>query len=206
MPRTPLLAVAALVAAAAVAPPFDALADRSFAWHMLQHLVLLYLVTLLALLARPFELFAAIAGKRGTAWFVRISRPLHVLALPPVALACFVATLWATHYSGLYEASLENASAHVGEHLLYLAAGMAFWLPVLASPPLRPASFPYDCSISPSPCRRVRCWRWRSSARKLRSIRTTPPSSVLQPLPSPISAMLAPSCGSPADSSSSAHS
>ena len=73
---------------------------------------------------------------------MRISRPLHVLALPPVALACFVATLWATHYSGLYEASLENAWAHVGEHLLYLAAGMAFWLPVLASPPLRPASFP----------------------------------------------------------------
>ncbi|HET6274616.1 MAG TPA: cytochrome c oxidase assembly protein [Candidatus Cybelea sp.] len=142
MPRALLLAIAALTAAAAVAPPFDTLADRSFAWHMLQHLALLFLVTLLVLLARPFELFAAIAGKHATARFVRVSRPLHVLALPPVALAFFVATLWATHYCGLYEESLENAWVHAGEHLLYLAAGTIFWLPVLASPPLRPASFP----------------------------------------------------------------
>lgn len=142
MPRALFLGAAALAAAGAVSPLFDALADRSFAWHMLQHLVLLYVVSLLVLLARPFELFAAIAGKRQTARFVRASRPLHALALPPVALAFFVATLWATHYSGLYEDSLENAWVHAGEHLLYLAAGTIFWLPVVAAPPVRPASFP----------------------------------------------------------------
>ncbi len=128
--------------AAAVAPPIDRLADRSFTWHMLQHLVLLYCVPLLVLLARPFDTFAALAAKDATARLVRATRPLHVLASPPVALGVFVAAMWLTHYSGLYEWSLESAPVHVAEHLIYLVAGTVFWLPVLAPPPLRPWSFP----------------------------------------------------------------
>jgi putative membrane protein len=140
--RAPFLAIAVIAGAAAVAPPLDHLADRSFAWHMLQHLLLMYLAALLFLLARPFEIFAAFAGKSTKARLVRATRPLHVLAAPPVTLMFFVATLWLTHFSALYERSLENAWAHAGEHLLYVVAGVAFWLPVLASPPLRPVSFP----------------------------------------------------------------
>jgi putative membrane protein len=136
------LAAAIAVGTAALAPPLDRLADRSFTWHMSQHLVLLYCLPLLVLLARPFEIFTAVASKAGTAWFVRTTRPLHALASPPVALGVFVATLWLTHFSGLYERSLESSDVHVAEHLIYLAAGTLFWLPVLAPPPLRPWSFP----------------------------------------------------------------
>ena len=141
-PRSLFLAAAAIAGVAAIAPPLDTLADRSFTWHMLQHLVLLFIVPLFVLLARPFELFAAVAGKTTTARFVRATRPLHVAISPPAALAFFVATLWLTHFSGLYELSLENVWVHIGEHLLYLAAGTAFWLPVLAPAPLRPLSYP----------------------------------------------------------------
>jgi putative membrane protein len=130
------------VGGASIAPPLDRLADVSLTWHMLQHLTMLYLVTLLILAARPFELFAALAGKSATAGFVRATRRLHVVALPPVALAVFVATLWFTHFSPLYELSLERPWVHAGEHLLYLVAGIAFWLPVLGPPPLRPLSYP----------------------------------------------------------------
>ncbi len=136
------LSAAATVAAAAVSPPFDRLADGSFAWHMLQHLALFYFVALLLLAARPFDLFARCAPKRSVAAVVRATRPLHVLALPPVALAIFVGTLWATHLSPLYELALERPAVHVAEHALYLVAGLAFWLPVLDVPPIRPLSYP----------------------------------------------------------------
>lgn len=109
---------------------------------MAQHLVILYGVTLLFLLARPFDLFVRIAGKPATATFVRAFRPLHRIALPPVTLLIFIATLWGTHFSALYELALEHPWMHAAEHVLYLTAGAIFWLPVIAPAPLRPASFP----------------------------------------------------------------
>ncbi len=140
--RAALLAAAGLVGVAAVAPPLERIADSSFTAHMAQHLTLLFVVPLLALLARPFDLFATAAGKHATVRFVRATRALHVAALPPVALAVFVATLWLAHFSSLYESALENPIVHVGEHALFIAAGTLFWLPVLAPPPLRPLSYP----------------------------------------------------------------
>jgi putative membrane protein len=136
------LAAATIAGIAAVFSPLDRLADASFAWHMLQHLILIYLVALLLVAARPFELYATLAGKRATETFVRTTRPLHVVASPPIALAFFIATLWGTHFSPLYALALEYPWVHAGEHLLYLAAGVVFWLPVLAPPPLRPLSYP----------------------------------------------------------------
>lgn len=120
----------------------DALADASFAWHMTQHLLLLFVVPLLLLLAHPFGPFARMVGKEATAAFVRITRPLHRLASAPFALAFFVATMWISHFSGVYEAALQYWPVHLGEHVLYLAAGTIFWLPVLAPPPLRPLPYP----------------------------------------------------------------
>jgi cytochrome c oxidase assembly factor CtaG len=120
----------------------DALADRSFAWHMVQHLVLLVVVPLLALWAQPFPIVRWILGDARTVALVRATRPLHALALPPVALAIFLATIWGTHFSHLYEAALDDAPVHAAEHALYLAAGIIFWLPVLTVAPLRPHAYP----------------------------------------------------------------
>jgi len=38
--------------------------------------------------------------------------------------------------------SLENASIHLAEHAVFFTAGLFFWLPVLAPPPVRPVSYP----------------------------------------------------------------
>jgi putative membrane protein len=140
--RSLYFAGAAIAGAAAVAPPLDRLAGDSFAWHMLQHLVLLFVVPLLLMLARPFQLFARLAGKRRAAPLIRATQPLHALGNPAFALSFFIATLWVTHFSPLYELSLEHEWIHAGEHLLYLVAGTIFWVPVLAPPPLRPLSYP----------------------------------------------------------------
>jgi cytochrome c oxidase assembly factor CtaG len=49
--------------------------------------------------------------------------------------------LWATHFSPLYDAALSNDWIHAAEHALYFTAGLWFWLPVIASAPLRPLPF-----------------------------------------------------------------
>lgn len=136
------IGLAIVVCAAVLSPRFDALADASFAWHMAQHLVLLFVVPFLILAAAPFRAFAAVAPKRAVSDVVRWTRPLHLLANPAFTMAFFIGTLWMTHFSGLYEFALQHEWAHVGEHLLYLTAGLLFWTPVLAPPPVRPLPFP----------------------------------------------------------------
>ena len=109
---------------------------------MLQHLLILEVVALLVVAANPFALFVRVAPKRAVARLVRAVRPFHIVSSPWIALPAFVAVLWITHFSPLYELALEHTWVHVAEHLCYLAAGVAFWLPVLAPAPLRPPSYP----------------------------------------------------------------
>lgn len=141
--RTVLLLVAAVACGAfALFGPLERLADRWFAWHMAQHLVILIAVPLLVLWSQPFPLVRRVLGDARTVGLLRATRPLHVMAFPPVALAIFLATLWGTHFSPLYEAALDATPVHATEHALYLFAGFAFWLPVLTVAPLRPHSYP----------------------------------------------------------------
>lgn len=123
-------------------PAVDARADSSFAWHMVQHLALVFVVAPALVAARPFQIFAALAPKRAVAGTVRATQWMHVVAHPVVAFSLFVATMWATHFSPLYELALEHTPVHIAEHALYLAAGVVFWLPVLAPQPLRPLPYP----------------------------------------------------------------
>ncbi len=130
------------ITAIALAPPVDRLVDASFAWHMAQHLVLLFVVPLLLLLTRPFDLFVRWIGKDATATFVRVTRPLHALAHPVVTLTVVTGYLWLMHFSPLYEGALEHPALHVAEHGALLLVGTLFWLPVIGPPPLRPAAYP----------------------------------------------------------------
>jgi len=130
------------IGAIALSPQFDRLVDASFAWHMVQHLVLLFVVPLLLLLTRPFEFFSRAVGKEITATFVRKTRPLHVLAHPGLTLAFFTGYLWFMHFSALYEGALEHPALHAAEHGLLLVAGTLFWLPVIAPAPMRPLPYP----------------------------------------------------------------
>ncbi|MBV9232701.1 MAG: cytochrome c oxidase assembly protein [Candidatus Eremiobacteraeota bacterium] len=136
------LTAALLTGVAAIAPPMDRLADNSFAWHMLQHLLLLYLVALFFVLSRPFDTLAALLPKRTIVGTVRALRPLHAAISAPLLLIFFIATLWLAHFSPLYETALQNVAVHVVEHAAFLAAGVAFWIPIVAPAPLRPIPYP----------------------------------------------------------------
>ena len=135
-------ASAIVLFALSVSPIVDGLADRSFAWHMAQHLLMLFPVPFLVLAAHPFRILVAVVPKTLASRIVYVTRPAHIVVHPAITLAAFVAVLWITHFSGLYEYSLEHPWAHVAEHAVYVTAGILFWLPVLAPPPLRPLPFP----------------------------------------------------------------
>jgi len=120
----------------------DRLADTSFAWHMAEHLIPLFVLPLIVLLLNPFRFLSRRMSKKSTASLVIALRPMHVLANPVVALVVFTATLWASHFTPMYEYAMEHSWAHVAEHALYFVAGLLFWLPVIAPAPLRPPAYP----------------------------------------------------------------
>lgn len=135
----------ALVAAAALSPAFDALADRSFAWHMLQHLMLALIAPPLALLGAPWLLLVASTPPAAARAITRIAHSTagQALLAPVTGWLCLIFVLWGAHFSPLYEAALEQRGVHAIEHLLFGVSALLFWSAVVQvgySP--RPVAFP----------------------------------------------------------------
>jgi putative membrane protein len=100
----------------ALESPIDVGGDNYlFSLHMLQHLLLAMIVPPLLLLGLP-ERWRALER-------IRVS--------PLAASVMFNLVLAVWHLPFLYEATLRNQPLHVLEHLTFLAAGVAFWWPVL---------------------------------------------------------------------------
>ena len=128
---------AAAALAAAVSPAVDGLADRSFAGHMLQHMLLVYVAPPLLLLARPASALLSSLPPRAARKAVALLRTpfVEAPAHPLFAWSLFAAVLWGAHFSGLYEAALDRPAVHAMEHIAFLGAGIAFWYPIVAPPP-----------------------------------------------------------------------
>jgi cytochrome c oxidase assembly factor CtaG len=130
----------------AVDSPLDGLADRSFAAHMTQHVLLLTVAPPLIVLAAPWPRLwhpLPLRFRRAVARFVvrdPRARPLRtaarVLGGPAAAWIAFDANLVLWHLPALYDATLRNAAVHDAEHLLFLGTGLLLWAQVLDSPPL----------------------------------------------------------------------
>jgi len=151
--RYPVARSAAFVAGiaaltAALCPPLDALADGSFAWHMLQHMVLLMLAPPLILLGQPVVLGLAVLPQnaaRAAATALRRA-PLAWAGSPFFGFIAFVAVLWIAHFSGLYDAAARSETVHAGEHALFLGAALAFWAPVTGVTPF-PTPMPFAARV-----------------------------------------------------------
>lgn len=114
-------------------PPIESLADASFAWHMTQHIVLMLAGPPLVLLGAPLLLAVAAApapiARRLTA--AAASPAGYALFAPLTGWLSFVAILWLSHFSPLYEAALDHAGVHVVEHMLYVGAALLFWASIV---------------------------------------------------------------------------
>lgn len=112
----------------ALAPPFDALAERDFGGHAAQHLVLAMIAPLLLVLGTPVTLLLRAlphrVGRRlGSAL---ASRPAGLLVHPAVALALSSGGLVALYATPLYRWSTESTIVHLLVHAHLVLSGFLF--------------------------------------------------------------------------------
>jgi putative copper resistance protein D len=145
VPRRRWFVAAYVVLVVALMSPLAWLSEERFSAHMVQHLLLTYLAAPFLALAAPvtvaLQALGAGAGRRRLLAVLH-SRALRVLTHPVLAWVLFAAVMYATHFSGIYDAALGNPFVHGLEHLLYLAAAALFWWPVVRRDPV-PGSFPW---------------------------------------------------------------
>lgn len=140
-----------VVLVVALVSPVATLSEERFSAHMAQHLLLTYLAAPFLALAAPVTVaLQALGGGSGAGrrrlLAVLHSRVVRVVSHPVVAWLAFAVVMYATHFSGLYDAALGNPFLHGLEHLLYLSAAALFWWPVVRRDPV-PGSFPWPARV-----------------------------------------------------------
>lgn len=125
----------------------DGLADKSFAWHMAQHLLLILLAAPLLTLGTPLYVLAWTVplGMRRAAARVWNRSPLlkplgHWLTHPVLVWVLATAALWGWHVPRFYEAAVAHGALHAAEHLSFLATAGLFWWALLELRGRRPLS------------------------------------------------------------------
>jgi putative membrane protein len=117
---------------------------------MVQHLLLSLVAAPLLLLSNsmPVLVWAFSPRDRATVGSL-VGRPgairsaLRFMTLPLVAWWLFVGTQWLWHQPIAYQWALENRWAHYLEHITFFVTAIAFWWPVIGSPPLpSPLGYP----------------------------------------------------------------
>ena len=133
----------------ALLSPLSTVAEERFSAHMVQHLLLLYVVAPLLALSAPVTLALQAATphvRRRVLLPALHSRALRTVTHPVVAFTLFAAVMYGTHFSGVYDAALRSSAVHGAEHLAYLAAASLFWWPVVRRDPV-PGSFPWPARL-----------------------------------------------------------
>ncbi len=113
--------------------------DTSLFWiHMIQHLLLTMVAAPLIALSGPVTLLLRVASPEDRRrWILPVlhSRFLRTIAHPIVAWLVFAGVAWATHFSPLFDAALEDFRLHQLEHALLFSSGLFFWWPVAGVDP-----------------------------------------------------------------------
>jgi putative membrane protein len=104
------------------------LAGDSFAWHMTEHLLIGDFGTLLLVLGLTGPILAP-------ALRIRWLAPLRVLGHPGVALPLWAIDLYLWHLPVLHQAAVRHADVHALQHMLFIACGVAMWMPLFGPLP-----------------------------------------------------------------------
>ena len=122
-----------LLMSAVQVPPLDGLADEVLAAHMVQHIVLGEIATLLIVLGLTGPVLAPLLR-------IRVTRPLRALAHPVTALALWALDLYLWHLPLLYQLAIRHDLVHALEHACLLWFGALLWLALIGPLP-KPAWF-----------------------------------------------------------------
>ncbi len=136
----------------ALVTPLDALSNEAlFSAHMVQHIVLMLLAPACLLLGTPGYWLQYLYK------LPVLKQVLPLITHPLVTLLGFNAVMWIWHAPALYEGALRDPNIHIIEHMMFLAAGVLLWLPIIhAVPPQHPLGYParivylFACMISSS--------------------------------------------------------
>jgi cytochrome c oxidase assembly factor CtaG len=104
--------------------PLDGIGDEQlFSAHMAQHMLLSFVAPPLWVIGTPDWLIRRLVPRQILAWMMN----------PLTAFLLFNGVMWTWHVPAIFDAALEREWLHILEHLLFMAAGVIGWLPVLKS-------------------------------------------------------------------------
>lgn len=118
--------IAAIGLVAALLTPLDALADRLFSAHMVQHLVLMFVVAPALAVSRPWLVALQRVPSAHARSVLRVRRAIRARAAVGAAIVA-VAVLWWWHLPWWYDAAVDHESIHALEHASLLVGWTALW-------------------------------------------------------------------------------
>ncbi|CAB4662466.1 MAG: cytochrome c oxidase assembly protein [Ilumatobacteraceae bacterium] len=122
--KTTFIVMIALLWLASDWPMHDLAEEYLYSMHMVQHMILTYIIPPLALLATPEWLFRLLIGKGLTYKVVR------VLTRPVVGVVVYNCTLMITHIPQIVNRSADGGPLHYSLHVLVVFTSLMFWTPV----------------------------------------------------------------------------
>jgi cytochrome c oxidase assembly factor CtaG len=131
--RVAAFAAGMLTLGAALMSPLDSIADRSFAGHMLQHLLLMVVAAPLLVASRPALAWMCAFPTRGRVAIGRfwsrsgLDGTFGFLMHPLCVWLLSSAVLWFWHLPRPYDAALAHEGLHDFEHLCLFATSLMFW-------------------------------------------------------------------------------
>ena len=111
-----------LIVLGALMSPIDSLADQLFAAHMVQHMLLLDIAPILAILGLTKVILRPV-----TRAVHDLERRAGPIAHPAFAVALYVGVIWAWHVPAAYDLAVRHEGIHLLEHLSFLVAGSLYW-------------------------------------------------------------------------------
>ena len=109
-----------------------------FSIHMVQHVLLMLVAAPLIALSAPITLILRLSSpSTRRRWILPFlnSRPVRFLAFPVTDWIVFAGVMWASHFSALFNAALEDPLIHDFEHGLFLTSALLFWWPAVGLDP-----------------------------------------------------------------------
>ena len=126
--RRACFASGALLMTVVQLPPFDGLADQVLMAHMIQHIIIGDVASLLIVLGLTGPILQPLLR-------IRATRGLRQLSHPLVALALWAVDLYAWHIPLLYQLAIRHDLVHALEHACLLWFGALLWLALIGPLP-----------------------------------------------------------------------
>jgi putative membrane protein len=111
----------------ALVSPVDRLGEQLFVMHMVQHLLILDIASILLILGLTKVILRPVTRR-----VQALERAAGPLAAPATAVAAYVAGMALWHVPAMYDAALEHPAVHAVEHLTFAVVGGVYWWHLLS--------------------------------------------------------------------------